>query len=207
MFLVNFRNYVDRQIAFRGDYERLQHDYFFGEMTRRRCKIFIDVGANIGLYSVLAALRHDPPRIVAFEPDQRNYDQLRANLLLNRLTFVVETHLLAVSDSEAVTFRCAPESSTGQSRVDEDAEEATLIPAVMLDRFLELSGLVVFIKIDIEGHELPALRGMARLLRRNKCFLQVESFDRHFPPVRDFLEAAGYRVDHQIGNDRFFANF
>ena len=79
-FLVNFRNYVDRQIAFHGDYEAAQHDYFLGEMDRRRCDVFIDVGANIGLYSVLVARRPQPPRIVAFEPDPRNYDQFRANL-------------------------------------------------------------------------------------------------------------------------------
>ncbi len=206
-FLVNFRNYVDRQIAFYGDYETAQHDYFLGEMDRRGCDVFIDVGANIGLYSVLVARRPQPPRIVAFEPDPRNYDQFRANLLINGVTAAVETHRLAVSNRASVAFRMASATSTGESRVDPTDPEAVGLPAVRLDEFLPLSGKTIFIKIDIEGHELAALTGMAGLLRANRCFLQVECFAERLGQVTAFLNQTGLTRRHEIESDRFFANF
>jgi FkbM family methyltransferase len=206
-FLVNFRNYVDRQIAFHGDYETAQHDYFVGEMERRGCDVFIDVGANIGLYSVLVARRPKPPRIVAFEPDPRNYDQFRANLLINGVTAAVETHRLAVSNRSSVAFRLASATSTGESRVDPNDPEAVELPAVRLDEFLPLTGRAIFIKIDIEGHELAALTGMAGLLRANRCFLQVECFAERLGQVMSFLGQAGFTRQHEIESDRFFANF
>ncbi len=206
-FLVNFRNYVDRQIAFHGDYETAQHDYFLVEMDRRGCDVFIDVGANIGLYSVLVARRPQPPRIVAFEPDPRNYDQFRANLLINGVTAAVETHRLAVSNRSTVAFRMASATSTGESRVDAGDPDAIQLPAVRLDEFLPLSGQAIFIKIDIEGHELDALTGMAGLLRANRCFLQVECFAERLSQVTAFLDQAGFTRRHEIESDRYFANF
>jgi len=206
-FLVNFRNYVDRQIAFYGDYETAQHDYFLGEMERRGCDVFIDVGANIGLYSVLVARTSKPPRIVAFEPDPRNYDQFRANLLINGVTAKVETHRLAVSNRASVAFRMASASSTGESRVDATDPTAVQLPAVKLDEFLPLNNNTVFIKIDIEGHELDALTGMAGLLRVNRCFLQVECFAERLTQVTAFLTGAGFTGCHEIESDRFFTNF
>ncbi len=206
-FLVNFRNYVDRQIAFYGDYETAQHDYFLGEMDRRGCDVFIDVGANIGLYSVLVGHRPKPPRIVAFEPDPRNYDQFRANLLINGLTARVETHRLAVSNRASVAFRMASATSTGESRVDAADPDAIALPAVKLDEFLPLNGATIFIKIDIEGHELDALTGMAGLLRANRCFLQVECFADRLSQVTAFLNQTGLTRRHEIESDRFFANF
>ena len=206
-FLVNFRNYVDRQIAFYGDYETAQHDYFLGEMNRRGCDVFIDVGANIGLYSVLAALKDRPPRIIAFEPDPRNYDQLRANLLINNVSAAVETHRLAVSNRASVAFRMASATSTGESRVDAADPDAIALPAVKLDEFLPLTGTTIFIKIDIEGHELDALTGMTGLLRANRCFLQVECFAERLGQVTAFLTHTGLTRQHEIESDRYFANF
>ena len=207
VFLVSYRNYVDRQIAFRGDYEAAQHEFFLGKMRDCACDIFIDVGANIGLYTVLAALEAKPARIVAFEPDPRNYDQLRANLLLNRLTFGVETHKLAVSDRSTVDFRLGSETSTGESKVATGHPDSMSLPAVRLDDFLPVRGATLFIKIDIEGHEASALAGMEMLLRNNRCFLQIESFDANFPAVDAFLRGAGYDLRRQLDADRYFANF
>jgi FkbM family methyltransferase len=206
-FLVNFRNYVDRQIAFYGDYETAQHDYFLDEMDRRGCDVFIDVGANIGLYSVLVAGRPTPPRIVAFEPDPRNYDQFRANLLINGVTSKVQTHRLAVSNRASVAFSMASATSTGESRVDPADPDAIALPAVKLDEFLPLSGQTIFIKIDIEGHELDALTGMAALLRNNRCFLQVECFAERLGQVTAFLNQTALTRCHEIESDRYFANF
>ena len=52
-FLVNYRNFVDRQIAFYDDYEGEQIAYLMNAMNERGCDLFLDIGANIGFYSIL----------------------------------------------------------------------------------------------------------------------------------------------------------
>ena len=56
LFLVNHRNFVDRQIAFYGDYEAEQTAYLTTAMGEHGCDLFLDIGANIGLYSIRAAM-------------------------------------------------------------------------------------------------------------------------------------------------------
>lgn len=48
LFLVNYRNFVDRQIAFYDDYEAEQVEFLMNAMRERGCDLFLDIGANIG---------------------------------------------------------------------------------------------------------------------------------------------------------------
>src|SRR5437667_10987689 len=93
-FLVNYRNYVDRQIAFYDDYESEQIAYLLEAIRHYGCTTFVDIGANIGFYSVHVAGETSVSRLSAFEPDPRNVDQLRANLFLNGLSTRVEADRL-----------------------------------------------------------------------------------------------------------------
>jgi FkbM family methyltransferase len=204
VFLVDSRNYVDRELAFYGDFEREQIAFLLTAMRRAGCDLFIDIGANIGLYSVLAA--KVAGRVVAFEPDERSLPQLRANLAMNCVSHVVDVQVTAISDRPAqLPFCRGPETSTGQSRVAESADMT--VPAARLDDILDVAGLTIFLKIDIEGHELRAIAGMGRLLTRNRCILQVESFGSNAADLAYVLAASGFRVIKNIGDEHFFANF
>src|SRR6185312_5208358 len=57
LLLLNYRNYVDRELLFYGRYEREQIDVLTAAMLHHGCDIFLDVGANIGLYSLITATR------------------------------------------------------------------------------------------------------------------------------------------------------
>lgn len=201
LLLVNRLNYVDRQIAFYGDFERAQMTRLLNEMTRRGCDLFIDIGANIGLYTVLVAKRGI--RVIAFEPDARNAVQLRANLLINNVTPLVDIREIGVSDRSAtLPFVMASATHTGQSRIDPAGTDSITVAA--LDDLLDCSDQRIFLKIDIERHESAAIAGMAKLLTRNHCFLQIESF----PEERDRLDAQlgtlGYRKSESIAGDHFY---
>lgn len=201
LLLVNRLNYVDRQIAFYGDFERAQITRLLSEITRRGCDLFIDIGANIGLYTVLVA--KCGIRVIAFEPDARNVVQLRANLLINNLTSPVDIHELGVSDRSAtLPFAMASATHTGQSRIDPAGTGS--IAVVALDDLFACSDQRIVLKIDIERHESAAIAGMAKLLTRNHCFLQIESF----PEERDRLDAQlgalGYHRLDSIAGDHFY---
>lgn len=211
-FLVDYRNFVDRQIAFYDDYEAAQLAYFIGCIRCYGCDAFIDVGSNIGYYCVHLAQSTSLQTIVAFEPDVRNYDQLRANLFLNKLSGRVTIHGTAASDRAGlISFAAMPETSTGESRVVmEDIGQrvdAVRVDAVRVDDVVTLTGAAIAIKIDIEGHEIAALRGMQTLLTSNHCLLQVEVFPENLAGFRAVMHELGYRDLHVIGHDQYVTNF
>jgi len=207
LFLVNYRNFVDRQIAFYGDYEAEQAAYLLAAMAERGCDLFLDIGANIGLYSVRVARAGRAAKLVAFEPDPRNLNQLGANLLLNGLTGRVEIVAKAVSNRAGrVPFKFYAETSTGQSRVDRDGATDE-VEAIRADDYVGLRDGVIFAKIDVEGHELAVIEGMTETFRNNRVFLQVECFAGQIEQLSAMLADSAFRELHRIGDDYFFANF
>jgi FkbM family methyltransferase len=212
VFLLNSENFVDRQIAFYDDFETGQTRYLFDRMQRHGCDLFIDVGANIGFYCIPVALRGLAAAVLAFEPDERNRLQLGANILINRVIGKITVSEKAVSSaSGTVTFRPASDTSTGQSRIDEGeqgmAGGGVRVSCVALDDVVALSGRRIFIKMDIEGHELSAIRGMKACATRNKVFLQVESFAPRIEQVATELSRMGLAHLAQIDDDHYFSNF
>lgn len=206
IFLLNTGNFVDRQIAFYEDFESAQLDYLFAAMRRHGCDLFVDVGANIGFYSIEVALVGLAPRILAVEPDPRNLLQLGANILVNRLVGKISIVPKAVSASSGkVSFRPGADSSTGQSRVAEGA--AVTIESMTLDEIIGERDQRIFIKMDIEGHEVAAVRGMRECAGRNGIFLQVESFPGNVEQLEGELSPLGMRHLNQIGDDHYFSNF
>jgi len=207
LFLVNYRNFVDRRIAFHGGYETEQMTYLTGAMRARGCDLFLDIGANIGLYSVQIGREDLARRILAFEPDPRNAYQFGANLLMNGLIDRIEVVAKAVSNrSGPVNFQYFPDTATGQSRVD-DGGAAESVDAVRIDDQIQLRNEIVFAKIDVEGHEIAVIEGIAKTIRSNKVFLQVESFPEQREKLSEMLKAQSFRHLHSIGDDQYFANF
>ncbi|MCP4393554.1 MAG: FkbM family methyltransferase [Alphaproteobacteria bacterium] len=203
-FLLNINNMPDRYVAFHGGYETTQLDYFLSKMNEKKCDLFLDVGANFGLYTTYVACKINPSKIIAFEPDPKNYDQLRATLLVNDLSDAIDTRPLAISDEEStVYFAC---KHTGVSQIVEDENQGTPIKAVNLDSELDIKNKTVFIKIDIEGHEFKALKGMSKTLQNNKCFLQIESFDDKATEIEKLMKSLNYKKCHQIQSDHYYSN-
>jgi FkbM family methyltransferase len=206
LLLLNYRNYVDRELLFYGRYERDQIEVLTSAMLRHGCDMFLDVGANIGLYSLVAATRRLAGEVIAFEPDARSLGALHANLMINGVADVVEVRPIALSDHDGVVrFTPDPGTSTCRSRVSADGTVS--VPCAKLDTLLSKSGKRLFFKIDIEGHELSALDGMRHVLEHNRCFLQIESFAANAPALEALMRKLGYRHCRQIGHDHYYDNF
>lgn len=205
LWLANRKNFVDRNYGIFGDFEAAQRTRFF-QSDEAPFDVLIDVGANFGLYAILGAAKGVAQEIHAFEPDPRNRAQMQANLLLNGLLNAVRVHSEAVSSEPGVvTLSLHPSTSTGTSRIVSGGSEGISIPKVALDDQFQWSGKRLAIKIDIEGHELAALKGMGRLLRDNDCWLQIESFDENRTAVHDEMHRCGYGLAFKIGEDLYYA--
>jgi FkbM family methyltransferase len=139
-------------------------------------QLVLDVGAHYGEYAVLfGSLVGAQGRVVTFEPDAAARPTLRANLELNRLEDRVRVEEFAAFDSRVSRPLFArhgnsqsslARSGLGGSPTDDDVERYA-IDAIPLDDYVSEARLPSpdFVKLDVEGAEINALRGATRLLR------------------------------------------
>jgi len=134
----------------------------------------IDVGANIGLSTILLARL--AKRVVAYEPSPPNLAFLRRNLELNGITNVEVRAAAASSEPGTLRFHVAQFGAgshvVASGHVSGGTIPAVDVPAVMLDD--EVLPPIAFIKINAEGHEPDVLAGARRLLARERPLIYTE---------------------------------
>lgn len=131
--------------------------------------IFIDIGANRGIYTIMAAGNYGFKTVHAFEPNAEMFAVLQKNVELNQLSSITHLHNTAVGrETSSQTLAVDPMHKGGGRITSEVAtNEMTMdIKIVPLDSVLDASelSLVNFIKIDTEGYEQEVLSGMAETL-------------------------------------------
>jgi FkbM family methyltransferase len=150
--------------------------------------LFLDVGANIGSYTVLAAGACGA-RVIAFEPDAATAARLSANVAANGIGDAVELVQAVVSDRVGeLAFSVGLD--TINHVVTDATESARLLPATTLDA--ATAGQTPFaMKIDIEGYEETALMGAAATLAGPG--LRAILIETVTPGARGMIEGAGFR--------------
>jgi FkbM family methyltransferase len=190
-FLVHWRDMVAREIALRN-FERTQLALMTQACARLRPELFIDVGANGGVYSCVLLRRKLVQRAILFEPDRRNLAHLRANLLINNLTGLADCREAAVGAAQGrVRLIPGPDSNTGRSQIAGDGPGGYEVGVIRLDDVVALSGQTIAVKMDIEGYELQALAGMGRTLQENRGIVQIETTTTRADVVR-IMRGFGY---------------
>jgi FkbM family methyltransferase len=214
--LIDRTNAVDGQLHVSGAWEPQTVARLFSLVAaeRQRCSkgaVFLDVGAHWGFYALLAHKKGWFERIVAVEPDPTNYAQLQANLFLNGASTAIEALRLAASD-RAATFGLEVDSrNRGGSRLVEALDDIATCKAARLDTVLDFADRLLVVKIDVEGHEEPAIEGLMAVLAGNHCVLQVEIWDlpddrRRAHRVIERLARLGIRHVDTVDQDYFFVS-
>ena len=164
---------------------------------------FLDIGANVGYFSLLAATS-GRARAVAFEPQREVADLLERSVATNRIDGLVRVERLALSNAPATARMTSCPGNTGHSRLagaDGEALQPYPVAVAALDGWLEGNplGTVSACKIDTEGAELQVLQGMQRLLDRDGPAIVVEIIDEHLAgfgasgaAISELLERHGY---------------
>jgi FkbM family methyltransferase len=138
----------------------------------RENDLFVDVGANIGAYSILAASLQGT-RCIAFEPASDTYELLVENVLLNDYGSRVTTHRTAIGEEEGELLLTARLDTVNHvvSVADAGAPHES-VPVHRLDDLLGEDQPAV-IKIDVEGYETPVIKGAEKTLQRETLLALV----------------------------------
>ena len=177
--------------------EQLIAEMRFGEVA-------YDVGANVGLYSVLLAQAVGPEGcVIAFEPDSQSYLHLQQNLALNGLTNV-RALPTALGEERVVSKLYRGEGNADSSLVRPAADKDLghqLVEVVRGDELVESQNLPVprLVKIDVEGYEYAVLNGLRKTLAHPACeIVCCEVHPRLLPPevkpeaIVNFLHSLGF---------------
>ncbi len=174
--------------------------------------LFIDIGANLGLYTCIVMKNRLAPRAILFEPDRRNRVHLNANLLINGLLdAAVEIHPVALGAAPGrLRLMPGPERDIGLSQIVDtttpDGQGQGLgydVEVVRFDDLVALSGKTLAIKIDVERYERKVLAGMARTLRDNRGIAQIEVLEAREETI-GLMATAGFRLAQDFGPNLVF---
>jgi FkbM family methyltransferase len=146
---------------------------------------YVDVGANIGL-TVIPLAKIRGISCYAFEPDPRNYDYLRRNIVGNGMEKkVVAFHCALFSEAGKMEFelssdnagdhrlRVRPPSENGDNALGEQNRKVVVVDVQTLDNVLNANELEkpLVLKIDTQGAEVRVLQGARRLLESVSCLI------------------------------------
>jgi FkbM family methyltransferase len=137
----------------------------------------LDVGANVGAYTLLFAQWAGPAgRVIAFEPAPASIAGLRRQLHLNGLTGRVEVVAAAVGDAVgSASFECDGASGANALATSPRGAHTITVATTTIDAFCAERGVRPdVIKIDVEGSELDVLRGARRTLQATSIEVFIE---------------------------------
>ena len=163
--------------------------------------VFVDVGANIGSYSLLAA-KIRKTTTYAFEPHPLNFAELCTNIYLNNLKNITPYPIALTDSSKFDTFNisqmipgAADNSFAENSRLGESISlgcYGTKLDNLFIEGVIEQPD---YIKIDVDGAELDVLYG-ASIVLQNAKEVQVELRKKNADQAEEFLSKLGYSIDY-----------
>jgi FkbM family methyltransferase len=203
---INIRDPHDRELFFTNNYEEKQFEEVFLIIKKYNIEIFLDVGANSGIYSLILAKKFENLVIIGFEPITSTFKKFTRNIERNKLNKKIQKHNLGLSNKSALlnmktNIKFGYKQSAGY-HVSSDGEEKAIF--VKADELLNYKNKVIFMKIDTEGHELHVLEGAEEIIKKNNIFMQIEIWDKNFEIVEKTLKNMNFVFIKKIKNDYFY---
>jgi FkbM family methyltransferase len=215
---VNLHDHIQKELYYFGTYEPVEQAFFIRYL--KTGMTVVDIGAHIGLYTLLAAKRiGQEGKVIAFEPVPGNFQRLKRNIELNGWKNVVlEQYALSQIDGEATIllpdYANSGVPSIGTFQNHGEWREALRVRTSTLDSYVAAHSIsrVDLVKMDIQGAEIWALQGMQQVLSaREGCSPDVlcelhpgwleEGFNSSPIEVKQLLHKCGYTMYRIVGTD------
>ena len=131
----------------------------------RKEDLFVDIGANVGSYTILAG-GHIGASVVSVEPVPKTYEYLRNNIAINKISNKVVSYNFALGNEKGqLSFTSTLDT---MNHVATNTETDTIqVPVDTLDSIMEKEKEPVLLKIDVEGFETDVLKGATQTLKKD----------------------------------------
>jgi FkbM family methyltransferase len=208
------QNWHDRTFVYchGGIYGRFLAD----SLEQRRTPFtFIDIGANQGLYSLIAAKNPACHGAIAFEPVSATFATLEYNIAANGLTQKIHPLRLAISDQSGPLTISIPDGHSGMASLvtssdrqsaKHRAEIIEAVTAAELDDLLASNGSLI-IKVDVEGQELAVIRQLLKSSiapRIEAIFYEIDTRWSDSAMIAQLLRDAGFSDFDKVGFGHHF---
>ena len=205
--------FVTKYMFYEG-FESYEYNWLFKDLAQN-AHCFLDVGANIGLYSVLAAKYNPQIKVHAFEPGLGAVHYLRKNIEGNQISAQVQVHELAMSNQDSqLEFHEAAHpkfpwlkqnlngSSSLQAEHGRTKSKAYQVDVCRLGSFLAQQQLEQFdlLKLDTEHTEQLIIADSQELLAANRPLIMIEIY----PEIADEIQTllSGWSAYHYLRLER-----
>src|ERR671910_276225 len=190
----------------------IHEDDIITRFTPKEGDIVIDIGAHIGLYTIISSKRVGANgKVVAIEADPENFEMLTSNIKLNQLTNVIPLNY-AVYSKETKLKLYLPSGESGFTKYNtimpnwiNTQEKFVEVNANTLDYLLQLNEIrqeeVNWIKIDVEGAEFEVLKGATNVLSKSKDVAIL--MELHGPPhiyrpkVEELVNLYNFKIEFE----------
>jgi len=179
---------ISKELLLTGVHEKRTTDLIKSELEEGM--VVIDIGSNLGYYCLIEAqIVGNQGKVYALEPVPRNFEILSKNIIINGYKNI-KSHCLAVSDKSGIADLFLTGASNWGSMIDLNSKNTSnymkskmtqlnqgviKVKAVSIDDFLEKETVhnVNLIRMDIEGHEINAIKGMEKTLKKSPSPLKL----------------------------------
>lgn len=175
--LLNPTEHIQQQLFWYGYYEKE-----LGDLMKKTVKpgdVFLDIGANIGYFSLLVANNSPSVKVISFEPVAGLFQNMNENISLNNIKNIATVNAATGEITEEKELFISAPDNLGMSSFHQPENysgKKESVKVVAIDDWFKTSGLskIDVIKLDVEGSELAALKGMKEVLQKQKPVLIVE---------------------------------
>lgn len=177
--------------------------------------IVFDIGAHLGYFSCLAGKLASEGKVYAFDTDLKSCQLLERNAKLNSLNNIIVNHAAVSDKAGVVKIRNMDNPDPGLMISSSSGGNTIDVKSISIDDFVAENKIKPnFIKIDVEGAEGLALRGMLEILKLPSLSLLVEIhvdqlkryFDTDYKDIIKLLMDNGFKIeniDHRTNNGNF----
>ena len=211
LMVPNWQDTTFRYCIF-GTYGRDLADLLLGQTEKF---MFIDIGANQGLYSLIAAQNPKCHQVIAFEPVPATYARLKANVALNKGASRIALHQLAIASTVGeVTINVASDhtgtaSLAGRHDRPQATESAVIIKTINAPLLgpLLAGPVPLFVKIDVEGLEAEVIAELVKTVSIGRViaiFYEVDDRWASAGDIEALLRGAGFTSFAKYGRGHHY---
>lgn len=207
IFEIDIRESIERKTFFLKEYEKKRLDKLSQFSQKINSDIMIDIGANIGFYSIL--LSNKFMKIYSFEPNNRNFKVLKKNIETNNLKNIKIYNFGLGENKETLIGNSKTKGQLFQTSgfsISKDNVQGESVSIEKGDDILQFNNKIITIKIDVEGFELFVLKGLKEVLSHNFCIIQIEIWEKNKSDVKEYFKSLDYKMICTIDGDTYFSN-